>query len=216
MNHMRGTAQHTPEPSTSGPSLAIKVGLALSFVLFLVMTTWLVIDYKTSKIKIKKETLPEFAPSHTFTLGDPDLYFMWFDHNNTQKSARTLTHIPSWTYPALEVWTPAWGPRPVAEGGYLVDLSTPIQGQQYTATLVPRNTIFHTSHAADAGNAHGILTTFFAQELANLNPSSDRTKNTIKLQENLGFIEENRPLTTQEIIQIIRATEREKQRSTSP
>lgn len=136
-------------------------------------------------------------------------YYIWTDRHHRLQSTRALERVPSWALATLEVWHPDFGERTTSRGGYIVDVLDAEPGQMLTATLRDRAWILAASQAADAGEAHGILTAYYAGELANLHPDSERNLAIDRLEHNLQEIEKRRPLTSQEIIEIIRAAQQQ-------
>ena len=189
---------------------AIKIVVLLLALLALGGLSWMIHDLRALK-EDASNVLPTPLPATRSFVHDPasqQMYYIWTGRDHRLQSTRAFERVPGWTLATLEVWRPEFGERPTSRGGYLVDMIDAEPGQRLTATLRDRAHISAASQAADAGEAHGILTAYYAGELANLHPKSARNLAVQKLEDRLEEIERRRPLTGQEIIDLIRAAQR--------
>lgn len=192
----------TPLPPTPGAPRALRLSMALLCALVVAGVGWMAWDARGAASE-RQETMPH-PEVVTFSLDDPELYFMWTDQQNRLQTVRSLDRVPEWSHYALEVWRPQWGPRPQGEGGYLVVPATRDEAE-VVARLRSRAQLWAASQAADAGEAHGRLTAFLASEVANRHPDSARSQALPKTRALFEEIEAARPLNEAELIAFIRA-----------
>lgn len=205
------------ESGEQGTPAAIKVFLLLFMLVALAGLLWMLLDLTSAHEVVRATEAP--LPATQRLRHEPSsgtTYYIWTDRDHRLQSTRAFERVPGWALTALEVWRPDFGERPTSRGGYIVDLSEARPGEMLTATLRDRAWISAASQAADAGEAHGILTAYFAGELANLHPESERHQAIEQLEHNLQQIEARRPLSSQEIIELIRAAQSPSEQGKKP
>lgn len=134
---------------------------------------------------------------HTVTLDAPGLVYSWLDVNRGMRSARQLAHVPRAKLGAVQLWHAQW-PAPPDGMVYVTDLLHASPGEEVTATLRSRRYVHAATHAGDIGEVHGLLTEFFASEIAAFDPRSERQQASREALKAFEKVDAARPITYDE------------------